>query len=273
MGIKMPADYQKIVWKQNQNKVMQLLNEQPLTFKQIIEKSSLSRSVVNDHLKALETKSVIKKDYKNGKILNVLQLSKIDLVEWFLSQLENIGIPQEIVEKGRTIINGELLITSAYVNMQVILNIFDLLKRERVPIIDEDMRVVREETFPMFARKSETPALKIKGLMFKGKELKGKEEEELVRIVLRELSVHSFTVALDVYWREKGMCETSKGFHSNVLGVLSPELENRFDKVREWWKEVSEYLPSSGLFRFLVIVYFNTLFRDAGSSKRVVSKP
>lgn len=68
----MRSNYQKVVQKQNQNKIIQLLNEQPLTFKQIIEKSSLSRSVVNEHLKALEEQGLIKKEYKNTKLLNVL---------------------------------------------------------------------------------------------------------------------------------------------------------------------------------------------------------
>ena len=261
----MPTDYQKIVWKQNQNKVIQLLNEQPLTFKQIIEKSGLSRSVINEHLKALEAKSVIKKEYKNGKILNVLQLSKIDLVEWFLSQLESIGVPKEIVEKGRTIINEELLIMSVFINAQVMQNILSFSKRERAGIMGEGIRVLGEETFSPIARKAETPAFKIKV------PLKGIKEEE-IRMMLRELNVYSFAVALDVYGTEKGLFGNSKGFHSDVLGALSLEAKNRFDKVKEWWNEVSEYLPSSGLFRFFVVVYFNALCRETGSSKRVVSK-
>jgi hypothetical protein len=267
MGIKMPTDYQKIVWKQNQNKIIQLLNEQPLTFKQTIEKSSLSRSVVNEHLKALETKSVIKKEYKNGKLLNVLQLSKIDLVEWFLAQLESIGVPKEIVEKGRAIINEELLIMSVFVNAQVMLNILNFSKRERTRVMGEgeDMYVLGEDTFSPVARKAETPAFKIKTM------LKGLKDEE-IRTILRELSVSSFAVALDVYWNEKGLFGTSKGFHSDVLGELSQESKNRLPKVKEWWNEVSEYLPSSALLRLLVTVYFNALCRDAGSSKRVLPK-
>jgi len=69
---KMTSNYQKVVWEQNQSKILQLLNEQPLTFKQIIEKSSLSRSVVNEHLKVLEEQGLIKKEYKDSKLLNML---------------------------------------------------------------------------------------------------------------------------------------------------------------------------------------------------------
>lgn len=68
--------YQKLVWLENRNKIIQLLIQQPLTFKEIIEKSGLSRAVVNQHLKSLEKEGIITKIYKEGKILNAINFEK-----------------------------------------------------------------------------------------------------------------------------------------------------------------------------------------------------
>jgi DNA-binding transcriptional ArsR family regulator len=67
------TSYQKERWQENSNKIIRLLNDEPLTFKTIIEKSGLSRSVVNGHLKELEKEGIIKKEYRKGKVVNVLQ--------------------------------------------------------------------------------------------------------------------------------------------------------------------------------------------------------
>ena len=88
--------------------MIQLLNEKSLSFKELIEESKLSRTVVNNHLKDMLGKGLIKKIYESGKILNVLQPSKLDLVKWFLSQLEEAGVPKEVIDKGRNVLNVEV---------------------------------------------------------------------------------------------------------------------------------------------------------------------
>jgi len=253
----MSYPYQKLVWKENRNKIIQHLNEQPLTFKQLIEKSGLSRSVVNGHLKALETKGIIKKEYRKGKILNVLQLSKIDLVEWFLSQLEMIGVPRKIIEKGKAILNEELLMMSMLIYSQIWDNLFKLSRR-----LEKELKTkhVLEETFiPVSSFKREVPQWKIKTPV-------SNEAEEVVRASLKDLSPYSLNMVLKVYQFEKWIRKVPKlrGFHLDVgeytIVNLSEEVQKRFTKASEWWfEDVLEYLSSGGLFGALMTVYFNAL--------------
>ena len=65
--------YQKQTWKRNRNRIISILNQRRLTFTELIRESRLSRAVVNQHLKKLEEEGIIKKEYVEGRILNVLQ--------------------------------------------------------------------------------------------------------------------------------------------------------------------------------------------------------
>jgi len=65
--------YQKQTWKRNRNRIISILSQRHLTFTELIQESRLSRAVVNQHLKKLEEEGIIKKEYVEGRILNVLQ--------------------------------------------------------------------------------------------------------------------------------------------------------------------------------------------------------
>lgn len=65
--------YQKQTWKRNRNRIISILNQRHLTFTELIRESRLSRAVVNQHLKKLEEEGIIKKEYVEGRILNMLQ--------------------------------------------------------------------------------------------------------------------------------------------------------------------------------------------------------
>ena len=67
------TNYQKQTWKSNRNRIISILNQRHLTFTELIRESRLSRAVVNQHLKKLEEEGIIKKEYVEGRILNVLQ--------------------------------------------------------------------------------------------------------------------------------------------------------------------------------------------------------
>jgi DNA-binding transcriptional ArsR family regulator len=83
-GVNMSSQYQKQISKNNERKIINLLTQSPrneppynrspygLTFTELIQKSGLSRGVVNLHLRKLEAAGMIKKEYSKGKILNVL---------------------------------------------------------------------------------------------------------------------------------------------------------------------------------------------------------
>lgn len=119
MVINLP--YQKQVWLENRNKIIRLLNQQPLTFQEIIEKTGLSRAVVNQHLKQLEEEGIITKVYREKKILNVLNITKIDLPFIFRILAENyvMGFRQENMstEILRTEIEKKGITTIRYSNL------------------------------------------------------------------------------------------------------------------------------------------------------------
>lgn len=61
------------IWNDNDKQIINALREENLTFTVLIQKSGLSRAVVNQHLKKLVEEGKVKKTFENGKILNVLQ--------------------------------------------------------------------------------------------------------------------------------------------------------------------------------------------------------
>jgi len=73
----MKTHYQRRIQRENRIKIIQILSKQSLTFKKLIEESGLSRSRVNQHLKSLVAENLVKKEYQNGKIINVLQRSEL----------------------------------------------------------------------------------------------------------------------------------------------------------------------------------------------------
>lgn len=83
----MPAKYQRQVWRENERDLIRILNKESLTFTELIKKSGLSRSVINQHLKDLEARGMICKQYEKGKILNVLRTEKVPESNLFVSNV------------------------------------------------------------------------------------------------------------------------------------------------------------------------------------------
>jgi DNA-binding transcriptional ArsR family regulator len=68
----MRTDGQKLIWKENEKKIKQTLAKKNLTFTELIEKTGLSRAVVNKHLKELVKTEKVVKRLENDKIVNIL---------------------------------------------------------------------------------------------------------------------------------------------------------------------------------------------------------
>ncbi|MGA3290329.1 MAG: winged helix-turn-helix domain-containing protein [Candidatus Bathyarchaeia archaeon] len=68
----MRTEGQKQTWKTNDTTIKQALAKQNLTFKELIEKTGLSRAVVNQHLKELVKTEKVVKRFWDGKVVNVL---------------------------------------------------------------------------------------------------------------------------------------------------------------------------------------------------------
>ena len=63
---------QKQEYRDNEKKLRLILEKESLSFSELIKASGLSRAVVNNHLREMESKGIVKKEYKNGKLLNIL---------------------------------------------------------------------------------------------------------------------------------------------------------------------------------------------------------
>lgn len=75
------VSYQKVIERENRDRIIALLSKSPLTFTELIKLSGLSRGTVNRHLKQMEEKGQIYREYKNKKLLIKLKTSKKEVRE------------------------------------------------------------------------------------------------------------------------------------------------------------------------------------------------
>lgn len=244
-----------------------------MTFGELAEQTNLSRATVNLHLKKLESEGVVKKVYEHGRILNVLQLWRFDLVEWFLSQLESLDVPIESIEKGKTILSKEVLIASTVIYLQILNNyetiadkILTKARRRKITGISETYG------FDLIPSQTSIPAVDISAAALKMEaqtsdtNMKREFEESihaLVKLALKESNPYSFSVVLRVFEIERFAPTEGLGFHlekHSLQLLLSEDEEERFKKVLKWWfEEISQYVPSSGFLQRLAVAYINWL--------------
>jgi len=260
--------YQMQTWKENKNKIIQILSEKSLSFKEIIMATGLSRAVVNNHLKSLEADGLIKKEYVSGKLLNVLQASKLDLVEWFLDKLASDGVPKEVVEKGKTVLDRAVVAYSAAIYFRTCENMRKIVGRTAAGKLLESID-------PFLSSKTKTPDFKI--TVTTNKQPWPKETQEYFNSLLSELNPNSFNVVMTVYSSEKDLYEVApelleKESDKFLFQLMPNDLKEHFDKTLDWWfEDVVDYLPSSGLFLFLTAIYMDSLLRVLGY-KRALRK-
>lgn len=66
--------------------IIYLLRRKSLSFKEIAKETGFSTATVSSHLKCLEKQGIIKKIYKNRKILNVLQIKNLYFTNFFAEE-------------------------------------------------------------------------------------------------------------------------------------------------------------------------------------------
>lgn len=226
-----------------------------MNFKELVEKTGLSRGVVNIHLKSLEKEGVIKKTYESGKILNVLQLSRINVVDWFLSQLESLEVPREIMEKGRSILSEKILVFSIWIYMSMIDQMVSYASNKPEAEGGSTIFMVRTSS------KRKIP------VNFSNK-IRPKMAEEPIRNLMTELNPYFFTVILAAYKVEKSVYpvekKRSRRTEELFFASMPKNMHVPFDRVSEWWfKEVVDYVPSSALLLGLTGMHYNAIFQKA----------
>ena len=258
------SHYQETQWKKNQNRIIQLLNEKSLTFTELIEKTGLSRSAVNKHLNSLEKEDVIEKRYASGKIVNVLQLSRLDIIEWFLAQLEILGIPEGVIARGRAIMCEEVIPYAMLLYAYTWKNMIELSGG-----FTEKPSETAVSWGSVIPSKTESPPFRM-FIEENEKEIVGRNLE-ILKKWLKEMNPYTFNVVLTIYRIELIFIEKAKELKVRNESLypdiheLYPEkaerLTEKFHDIMDWWfTEVSEHLPSSRFFQALTIVYSNAIY-------------
>lgn len=242
------------------------MNKQPLSFKELVENKELdlSRSRVNEHLKKLEEEDLIKKEYRDGKLLNILQRSSIDYVSLFLDMLEGFGVPKEIVDKGQSLISPGALLTSASIYQDILVflvsmnNKLSIKEQSEAILIKQNIQKyslfcdIIPESVPVLSIEPKDGEFEFQGQRFKGMTI--------------ELNPYIFHLALIQYSiervRKKGKVNVEgRGAPATRLSVTRHRgLFESFDNCRDWWfKEVCPYLPMSG-FLSIMLEFINQQF-------------
>jgi len=243
------TSYQQKERKRNQAKIIRKLAENSMTFKELVEKTGLSRAVVNQHLKALEKKHKIKKEYKNKRILNVLQPSQIDLVEWFLDQYEYLGVPNELIQKGRDFLTTKALVSSTFLYGDLLMKLFDFLESFKTKSY-EIIKDFKTFTFPLVSKR-QMPDFNIT--------LNDPVMLEIFKKLMNDMTPINFSLIMMAYQLEKEYStETGKNYlFPKRTKELVEMYEKELDRAFEWHEEVMRYLPSQAFLFGLMTAYIN----------------
>jgi len=281
------SNYHTRIKKRSRNTIIGKLSQQPLTFTELLEETGLSRGVLNKHLKFLELKGTIEKKYDSGKIVNVLVSSEFDLIEWFLDQLRDYEIPEEVLEKGKEILSKKAgktaLISAASLTSTAIANIATNISQGFLALMDlvpkktktKKLKKFRKQfgknmlAFPIFSSKIKHKKFDLQLSINSPEEA---YKEEVFFAALNELNPFGFTIVLTIYWMEKNFflellehLENEEIEKFNEIEYLfcwypvikkNPDIIKSLDEMTEWWfSEVSEYLPNNAVFGSLAALY------------------
>ena len=270
--------------KKNRNKLIDILNNEPLTFTELINKSKLSRAVVHRNLTVFEKEGLIKKEYKNGKLEIILNFSKLNLVEWFLDQLTKYDVPISLIEKGRTELKEKVILAIANMYLvRIISVILSINNIERKKLKITKFKDISSSALTGFQKysKTEMPDMikrreiihsvgvntkdELVNLSETERQTKIRALEEGLKRMLKDITPYSFHIGLIIFTYEKQMLN-GKSLDNELLPlfitpVLDDETKKNFLVACEWWREVSEYLPGLSIIDLLTLNYFNRMLR------------
>ena len=277
-GLQLTQSQIKIV-----NKLSQAKNVQ-LRWSQLVEQVNLSRRTLSLNLKELEKKKLVARvvDVRSRNypppVYYQLKPSKIDLVDWFLSQLESMGVPKEVVGKGRTVLNVDILSQAVVIYAKILKDIWEMFERSQ-----KDLKVneiAPPSVVALSARISKTKIPDFKIEVFSRRGVESREDRELSNILINELNPYTFNTILIVLFYEEGIFEGSPDFVRELEKVsdkfafprLSDDLKAGFTKTREWWvKDVVNYLPAIGFFTDLTTFYLRYFLNFYGLRQLVAA--
>jgi hypothetical protein len=253
------------------------------------EEKCISRQTIRTHLKQLITDSKIKSDGRrsytsktSGEIgKDLLGLQAYDLVDWFIQQLQSCVVPTELLTKGKKLLKNYLLFLSGvyyFFEQFLIKESASQLTLPRI-ILDETTAVafgkaigvtVPETDIFNFdaSRKVNMPKLTIR--RSGGAEPLSVDRTSILKQMAANVNPYTFNVTITACHLEIALRElyekTGKEAPALFLyRMLEHEGRESLQKVTTdlkrigaWWAEVADYIPSSGMFRFLTVISINS---------------
>lgn len=254
---------------QNQRKIVKKLSQAEnsrLRWSELVEQVGLSRRALSLNLKKLKKKKLVtrtvdarSKEYP-PPVYYRLQPSKLDLVGWFLGQLESAGVPKEAIEKGRTVLSLSVLVYSVIIYHRTWTNLAWLV--EKTPGGES-----ASQHLPFIPPTTGIPdfELRVAGRVME------KEVQEFFRSMLGELNPYTLSAVMVIYGSERTIHRVAprlleKEPDKFVFPLIREEVKDDFDKTLDWWfSEVMPYLPSGLFFQLLTRFYFHTFLKALGS--------
>lgn len=262
----------------------------------------ISRQAVHTHLKQLVRALSDGSDGSDGRIIRTGRgayssktASKIgkdllgthanlDLVAWFIGQLESYDVPAELLAKGRNLLKNYLLFLGGVYKMLDQFLIRELGNKLTLPIImpvpetdgkvegEQDQGSERLFNFdPSYKVKMPNLTIRIPGqakpLSVGGTSISAQIFQETIA----DINPYMFNVTITACYLEMALRKLYEGVGKEAPGLFLygdmlagegkeslQKTTNDIDRIAAWWGEVSDYIPSSGMFRFMTVVSINS---------------
>ncbi len=242
-------NYQKYEASKNQRLIIKELNKEPLTFTELIARTGLSRAVVNNHIKEMESKGIIEKKYENKKILNVLVPSKIDFLEWFFAQLSALGIPEDVIEKGKKILTLEFLfkVSNCTFNDQFECMLFKCDPEHQANELERKIYADPNETLSTGSGKIKDWGI---SLIEEPPNARPGASKDITNWLLTKCDPYTFTIAI-IY------LGCAKAYDEENFNIAYKDMKKDADRVIPWWaNEVMINLPGKLTFSTIGLLLF-----------------
>jgi hypothetical protein len=255
------------------------------TEKEWTDEKCISRQTVHTHLRKLAASGgrIIrtgrgayssKSAREIGK--DLLGTQAHDLVEWFIEQLQSYAVPAELLTTGRNLLKNYLLFLSGVYGMfdQFLIKEYQgserLFNLERLFNFDAPRKVKMPNLTIRIPRRGEP--LSVGGTSIVG---------QILQQLVADINPYMFNVTITAchlemilrkLYEETGKEAPRLFLYGDMLEGAGKEslqkVTNDIDKICVWWAEVSEYIPSSGMFQFMTVVSINS----TRTFKRALSK-
>jgi len=131
----MAYQYQKFRKLESVQRIINALSTEDRTFSQLLESTKLSKPILSKRLKELQNNGKLQRELKNGKIVYVLDFSKLNRTEKTLLKISRLQeqILNDLISRDKTFVTREIVYRElSRLLMLKLLAIMDLPFREQI---------------------------------------------------------------------------------------------------------------------------------------------